>query len=39
MSTRDQKLESLGFPLDKIKYAPPGQGALIESLAIDRDTM
>jgi enamine deaminase RidA (YjgF/YER057c/UK114 family) len=39
MSTRDQKLESLGFPLDRIKYAPPGQGALIESLAVDGDTM
>lgn len=39
MSTRDQKLEALGYPLDRIKYAPPGQGALIESLAMDGDTM
>lgn len=36
LSARDQKLESLGFPLDKVKYAP---GGMIEPLAIDGDTM
>ena len=36
MSERDQKLESLGYPLDKIKYAPAG---IIEPLSVDGTTM
>lgn len=35
-SQRDQKLQELGFPLDKIKYAT---GGMIEPLSIDGDTM
>jgi len=36
MSQRDKKLESLGYPLDKVKYAT---GGIIEPLAIDGTTM
>lgn len=36
MSERDKKLESLGFPLDKVKYTP---GGIIEPLSIDGTTM
>jgi enamine deaminase RidA (YjgF/YER057c/UK114 family) len=36
MSQRDQKLESLGFPLDKVKYTP---GGIIEPLSVDGTTM
>ncbi|MCX5660215.1 MAG: RidA family protein [Planctomycetota bacterium] len=36
MSDRDKKLEALGFPLDKVKYAP---GGIIEPLSIDGTTM
>jgi len=36
MPTRDEKLESLGYPLDKIKYAV---GGAIESFAVDGTTM
>jgi enamine deaminase RidA (YjgF/YER057c/UK114 family) len=35
-SHRDQKLQDLGFPLDKIKYAP---GGMIEPCALDGDTL
>ncbi|MCC7192443.1 MAG: RidA family protein [Phycisphaeraceae bacterium] len=36
MSHRDAKLESLGYPLDKVKYTP---GGIIEPLSVDGDTM
>ncbi len=36
MSQRDAKLESLGYPLDKVKYTP---GGIIEPLSVDGDTM
>jgi len=36
MSDRDKKLESLGYPLDRVKYTP---GGIIEPFAIDGDTM
>lgn len=36
MSTRDRKLEDLGYPLDKIKYAT---GGVIEPFAADGTTL
>lgn len=36
MSQRDAKLESLGYPLDKVKYTP---GGIIEPLSVDGETM
>jgi len=35
-SERDSKLEALGYPLDKVKFA---KGGVIEPLMIDGDTM